>query len=156
MFAWLALLILVSAVFRAFVPLDDTAVGYLPLLLCTVITEEAFRVFFWFFHRTAGRHLKQLAEVASVQYSQLDELALAYSVGWGHGFTHMLFQFGPFLPLTWYTATWYSSKCPNLSVFLVSVLTQLGMFALLAGAPLLATPAIYLLIDHLRVRNSVD
>jgi gamma-secretase subunit APH-1 len=133
MFAWLALLIVISAVFRAFVPLDDTAVGYLPLLLSTVLAEEGARAVFWYLHKSAGTHLKQLADVASVRYSQLDELALAYSVGWGHGFTHMLFQFGPFLPLTWYSATWYNSKCPNLSIFSVSVLTQLGMFALLAG-----------------------
>lgn len=133
MFAWLAIIIFVSAIFRAFVPLDQDALGYLPLVLVTVAVEEVARIGFWFLHKSAGVKLKQLAVNASVRYSPLDELALAYAVGWGHGFTHMLFQFGPFLPLTWYTATAYSSKCPNLSIFLVSCLTQLGMFAILAG-----------------------
>lgn len=133
MFAWLAIIIFVSAIFRAFVPLDRDALSYLPLLLVTVTVEEVARIGFWFLHKSAGIKLKQLAANASVRYSPLDELALAYAIGWGHGFTHLLFQFGPFLPLTWYTATAYSSKCPNLSVFLVSCLTQLGMFAILAG-----------------------
>lgn len=134
MFAWLAIIILVSAMFRAFVPLEQDAAGYFPLLLVTVAVEEAARVGFWFLHKSAGTKLKQLAATASVRFSPLDELALAYAVGWGHGFTHLLFQFGPFLPLTWYTATAYSSNCPNMSIFLVSCLTQLGMFAILAGA----------------------
>lgn len=133
MFAWLALLILTSALFRAFVPLDDTAVGYIPLLLVPVIIEECARIGFWYMHEIAGKHLKQLADTASVRYSPLDELALSYSVGWGHAATHMLFQFGPFLPLTWNSATVYSSRCTTLSIFMVSVLTQLGMFGILAG-----------------------
>lgn len=134
MFAWLALLIFISALFRAFVPLDETAAGYLPLLLVPVIIEECTRIGFWYMHKIAGKHLKQLAETASVRYTPVDELALAYSVGWGHAATHMMFQFGPFLPLTWNTATAYSTRCTNLSLFLVSVLTQLGIFGVLAGA----------------------
>lgn len=133
MFAWLALLIFTSALFRAFVPLEDTVVGYLPLVLVPVIIEECARIGFWYMHKSAGTHLKQLADTASVRYSPLDELALSYSVGWGHAATHMLFQFGPFLPLTWNTATAYSTHCVNLSLFSVSVLTQLGIFGVLAG-----------------------
>jgi gamma-secretase subunit APH-1 len=138
MFAWLALLIFISALFRAFVPVQDTAVGYLPLILVSVIIEECVRIGFWHMHKIAGKHLKHLADTASVRYSSLDELALAYSVGWGHGATHMLFQFGPFLPLTWYTATAYSTRCTDLSLFMVSVLNQLGIFGVLAGVMILA------------------
>jgi hypothetical protein len=133
MFLWLALLIMTSAIFRAFVPLDDSPGRYAPLLVVTVAVEEVARLGFWYIHRKASVKLKSLAERASVRYSALDELALAYSVGWGHAFTHMLFEFMPFLPLTWYSATAYSSLCPNMSIFLVSVLTLLGIFALLAG-----------------------
>ena len=84
-----------------------------------------------------------------VAYTSLDDLALAYSIGWGHGFLHMMMQFLPFLFLTWNDPTVYSRECPSMSLFLVSCLSQLGMFGILAGAPLPTRPARVVLAPRL-------
>ena len=107
---------------------------YAGLLLTTVLIEEAVRVGLWFAHKHIAVKLKELAVVGRVAYTELDDLALAYSVGWGHGFLHMLMQFLPFIFITWNDPTVYSRECSSMSLFLVSCLSQLGIFALLAGA----------------------
>lgn len=134
MFLWLFVLISTSVVFRAFVPLRDDVGPYAGLLLTTVLIEEAVRVGLWFAHKHIAVKLKELAVVGRVAYTELDDLALAYSVGWGHGFLHMLMQFLPFIFITWNDPTVYSRECSSMSLFLVSCLSQLGIFALLAGA----------------------
>jgi hypothetical protein len=134
MFFWLIVMIVTSMLFRGFVPLQSDVGPYAAMLMFTVLFEELFRVGLWFMHKFSARKLKDLAATGSVRYDDLDELSLAYSIGWGHGFLHLMMQFLPMLPLTWYKPTAYSTECPQMSLFLVSCLSQLGMFSILAGA----------------------
>lgn len=142
MFAWLLVLIVTAMLFRGFVPLSDGVGPYSGLLVTSVAIEEAFRGVLWLAHKHAGVKLRELAARARVRYSELDELALAYSVGWGHGAVHTMMLFLPFLPLTWEEATLYKQECSRMSTFMVSCLSQLGIFGLLASAlsPLRSAP----------------
>jgi Aph-1 protein len=134
MFAWLLVLIVTSMLFRGFVPIRDEKGPYAGMLVATVIFEEAFRGLLWYAHKHASVKLRELANVASVGYTEIDELALAYSVGWGHGAVHLMMQFLPFLPLTWGKSTLYDEQCPSMNLFMMSCLTQLGVFGILASA----------------------
>jgi hypothetical protein len=134
MFFWLTVMIVTSMSFRGFVPLRSDVGPYAAMVVVTVLLEELFRVGLWFMHKFSTKKLKELAVTGSVRYDDLDELSLAYSIGWGHGFLHLLIQFLPVLPLTWNKPTSYSTECPQMSLFLVSCLSQLGIFVILAGA----------------------
>ena len=134
MFAWLLLLIVTSMLFRGFVPIKDEQGPYAGLLVFSVAVEEAFRIGLWWMHKQASVKLRELATTASVNYTEIDELALAYSIGWGHGAVHMMMQFLPFLPLTTEEATLYDKQCPSISLYTLACLSQLGIFGLLAGA----------------------
>lgn len=132
-FIWLFIMLVTSAIFRGFVPLDDSAGAYAGMLLAAVAIEEVGRYGAFWAQCKAASALTTIANRAGVIFNTTDDTLLALSVGWGHGFTHMLFQFLPFLPMTWSRATVYNDRCPNMSVFLVSCLTQLAMFGILTG-----------------------
>jgi hypothetical protein len=153
MFAWMFVMIVISMLFRGFVPLRDEPLPFMGLLLASVGIEETFRVGLWYAHKHASVHLRELARVASVGYTELDEMALAYSIGWGHGFLHLLMQFLPFIFLTWNHPTAYSNECPSMSLFMVSCLSQLGMFGVLSGAPPL--PLVLCITASLQMRNAI-
>lgn len=142
MFAWLLIMIVTSMLFRGFVPLRSDVGPYSAMLVVTVLLEELARVGLWFVHTFSSRKLRDLAHTGYVRYDDQDELSLAYSIGWGHGFLHLLMQFLPFLPLTWHAPTVYSPECPQMSAFLVSCLSQLGFFAILAGVVLSSGPRV--------------
>ena len=131
-FCWLSVLLLISIIFRAFVPVESVA-AYAAVLLVSVLVEELFRLAAYWVHVQARDKLKVLALRGNSTFSAFDETRLAYTVGWGHGLTHVMFQFLPFLPLTWHDATTYNDTCPEMSVFLVSCISQVGMFHLLSG-----------------------
>ena len=134
MFAWLFVMIVTSMLFRGFVPLRSDVGPYAGMLVLTVLLEELARVGLWFVHTFSSKKLRELAHTGYVRYDDQDELSLAYSIGWGHGFLHLLMQFLPFLFLTWNTPTVYTTECTQMSAFLLSCLSQLGFFAILAGA----------------------
>lgn len=137
-FYWLCTLLLISALFRAWAPLEPSPGPYVGLLLVAVLIQELARVGIWRFHKLSCRVLNRIAqEQHDAPLSVADRFGLALAYGFSHGAVHSAFFFAAWLPLALGDGTIYSAACPRLSFYTVGALSTLGMAALLTGAMVL-------------------
>ncbi|KAG2438950.1 hypothetical protein HYH02_010743 [Chlamydomonas schloesseri] len=137
-FLWLVVLLLISAIFRAFVPLSSTIGPYAGMLAASVLIEEAVRFGTWWLHRVTLNTLDGMARASGHRFGLLDKLYMAVAWGYGHGACHAVFFFLSMLPLTTGDGTLYIAECPQMSVFLVGALYALAFGMILTSLTVIA------------------
>ncbi|GIL51355.1 hypothetical protein Vafri_7357 [Volvox africanus] len=137
-FLWLVVLLITSAIFRGFVPLDPEQGPYAGMLVASVVIEEAVRYGVWRLHRKTLEPLESMARSSGHRFSVLDKLYMALAWGYGHAASHAVFFFLSFLPLTADDGTYYNSACPQMSIFLVGALYSLSFGLILTSLMVIA------------------
>lgn len=123
---WLVSLILLSAVWRAFLPVGSSWLLFLLLFTC-VSFQEVIRPVFWFSHKKLEGLLNTLAHRMSkpeLKYSEKMQIALAG--GLGHGIAHAVFFCLSLLTPSFGKATFYVDSCSQMPLFLVAALLSLS------------------------------
>ncbi|EFJ50144.1 hypothetical protein VOLCADRAFT_109690 [Volvox carteri f. nagariensis] len=137
-FLWLVVLLIISAIFRGFVPLDPEQGPYAGLLIASVAIEEAVRYGVWRLHRKTLEPLESMARSSGRRFALLDKLYMALAWGYGHSASHAVFFFLSFLPLTVSDGTYYNPACPQMSIFLVGALYSLSFGLILTSLMVIA------------------
>ncbi|KAG2500706.1 hypothetical protein HYH03_001471 [Edaphochlamys debaryana] len=137
-FLWLIVLLVTSAIFRGFVPLDPEQGPYAGMLIASVVIEELTRYGAWRMHRKTLEVFDVMARNSGHRFSLLDKLYMATAWGYGHGACHAVFFFLSFLPLTTNDGTYYLSVCPQMSIFLVGALYSLSFGMILTCLMIIA------------------
>mmetsp|Transcript_9328 Transcript_9328/g.16507 ORF Transcript_9328/g.16507 Transcript_9328/m.16507 type:complete len:287 (+) Transcript_9328:67-927(+) len=132
-FFWLLSLLLISAIFKGFLPVTVVASHYAGLVACSVAIQELARLGMWKIHSITAQVLSEHARSTGHRFAVLDRLYLALGWGYGHGVAHVVFFVLSFLPLTTGDGTWYLDTCPNMSIFLAGALYALAFGMLLPG-----------------------
>jgi hypothetical protein len=76
-------------------------------------------------------------ERGDLELSVADRFSLALTHGFSHAAVHSAFFFVAWLPLSAGGGTYYSPSCPQISFFLATALSTLGMAAVLIGGMVL-------------------
>lgn len=125
---WLISLIVLSGVWRAFLPLKTTAWWpYVILILTSVIFQEGIRILFWRAYRKLEDILDAFADRVSKPHLYLtDKMQIALAGGMGHGLAHAVFFCISLLTPAFGPATFYVEKCSQMPFFLVSAIIALA------------------------------
>lgn len=125
---WLISLIVLSGVWRAFLPLETTAWWpYGILILTSVVFQEGVRVVFWRVYKRLEDMLDAFADrVAKPRLFLTDKMQIALAGGLGHGVAHAVFFCISLLTPAFGPATYYVEKCSQIPFFLVSAIIALA------------------------------
>ncbi|XP_058181573.1 gamma-secretase subunit APH1-like isoform X2 [Rhododendron vialii] len=125
---WLVSLIVLSGVWRAFLPLETTAWWpYGILILTSVVFQEGVRVGFWRVYKRLEDMLDAFADrVAKPRLFLTDKMQIALAGGLGHGVAHAVFFCISLLTPAFGSATFYVEKCSQIPFFLVSAIIALA------------------------------
>ncbi|KAI8537581.1 hypothetical protein RHMOL_Rhmol09G0035100 [Rhododendron molle] len=125
---WLVSLIVLSGVWRAFLPLETTAWWpYGILILTSVVFQEGVRVGFWRVYKRLEDMLDAFADrVAKPRLFLTDKMQIALAGGLGHGVAHAVFFCISLLTPAFGSATFYVEKCSQIPFFLVSAIITLA------------------------------
>lgn len=125
---WLISLILLSALWRGFLPLNSTILWpYAILILTSVIFQEALRVLFWKVYRRLEEMLDAFADrVSKPRLYLTDKMQIALAGGLGHGIAHAVFFCLSLLTPSFGPATYFVDRCSQLPFFLVSAIIALA------------------------------
>ncbi|KAH7851917.1 hypothetical protein Vadar_018311 [Vaccinium darrowii] len=125
---WLISLIVLSGVWRAFLPLETTAWWpYGILILTSVVFQEGIRVVFWRVYKRLEDMLDAFADrVAKPRLFLTDKMQIALAGGLGHGLAHAVFFCISLLTPAFGPATYYVEKCSQIPFFLVSAIIALA------------------------------
>ncbi|MCL7043243.1 hypothetical protein MKW94_015028 [Papaver nudicaule] len=119
---WLVSLIIVLAMWRAFLPLKTTTwLLFAILLVMSVGFQEILRVFFWMAYKKLEDILDSFADrVSKPRLYLTDKMQIALAGGLGHGVAHAVFFCLSLLTPACGPATFYVEKCSSMPFFLVS------------------------------------
>lgn len=125
---WLISLIVLSGVWRGFLPLKSTAWWpYVILILTSVAFQEACRLAFWKLYKKMEHMLDTFADrVSKPRLYLTDKMQIALAGGLGHGVAHAVFFCLSLLTPAFGPATYYVDRCLHVSFFLVSAIISLG------------------------------
>ncbi|XP_031265658.1 gamma-secretase subunit APH1-like [Pistacia vera] len=125
---WLISLIILSAVWRAFLPLKSTTWWpYALLIITSVGFEEGLRVFFWKVYKRLEDMLDAYADrVSKPRLFLTDKMQIALAGGLGHGVAHAVFFCLSLLTPAFGPATFFVDKCSQIPFFLVSAFIALA------------------------------
>lgn len=125
---WLISLILLSGLWRAFLPFKTTAWWpYLILILTSVAFQEALRILLWRAYKRLEEMLNSFADrVSKPRLYLTDKMQIALAGGLGHGVAHAVFFCLSLLTPAFGPATYYVKKCSQMPFFLVSSITALA------------------------------
>lgn len=125
---WLVSLILLSVVWRGFLPLKSSAIWPFGVLLITSVSfQEGLRLLFWKIYKRLEDMLDAFADrVSKPRLFLTDKLQIALAGGLGHGLAHAVFFCLSLLTPSFGPATFYADKCLHLPFFLVSAIISLG------------------------------
>jgi len=125
---WLISLIVLSGVWRAFLPLETTAWWpYGILILTSVVFQEGIRVVLWRVYKRLEDVLDAFADrVAKPRLFLTDKMQIALAGGLGHGLAHAVFFCISLLTPAFGPATYYVEKCSQIPFFLVSAIIALA------------------------------
>jgi hypothetical protein len=125
---WLISLIVLSGVWRAFLPLETTAWWpYGILILTSVVFQEGIRVVLWRVYKRLEDMLDAFADrVAKPRLFLTDKMQIALAGGLGHGLAHAVFFCISLLTPAFGPATYYVEKCSQIPFFLVSAIIALA------------------------------
>ncbi|KAJ0092715.1 hypothetical protein Patl1_26313 [Pistacia atlantica] len=125
---WLISLIILSAVWRAFLPLKSTTWWpYALLIITSVGFQEGLRVFFWKVYKRLEDMLDAYADrVSKPRLFLTDKMQIALAGGLGHGVAHAVFFCLSLLTPAFGPATFFVDKCSQIPFFLVSAFIALA------------------------------
>ncbi|KAL7176865.1 hypothetical protein ACSBR2_030244 [Camellia fascicularis] len=119
---WLISLIVLSGLWRGFLPLKTTAWWpYGILILTSVAFQEGLRILFWRVYQRLEDILDAFADrVSKPRLFLTDKMEIALAGGMGHGVAHAVFFCLSLLTPAFGPATFYVDKCSQIPFFLVS------------------------------------
>ncbi|KAK4390321.1 Gamma-secretase subunit APH1-like, partial [Sesamum angolense] len=125
---WLMSLIALSAVWRGFIPFKTAAWWpYALLILTSVASQEALRLFLWRLYKRMEELLDAFADrVSKPRLVITDKMQIALAGGMGHGVAHAVFFCISLLTPAFGSATYYVEKCSRIPFFLVSAMIALA------------------------------
>lgn len=125
---WLISLIVLSGVWRAFLPLKTTAWWpYFILVLTSIAFQEGVRILFWRAYKKLEDILNAFADrVSKPRLYLTDKMQIALAGGLGHGVAHAVFFCLSLLTPAFGPATFYVEKCSQMPFFLVSAIIALA------------------------------
>ncbi|KAL5703027.1 hypothetical protein ACHQM5_028171 [Ranunculus cassubicifolius] len=125
---WLVSLIILSGLWRGFLPLKTTAWWpYAILIITSVIFQEALRILFWKVFKRMEDILDSIADrLSKPRLFLTDKMQIALAGGLGHGVAHSIFFCLSLLTPSFGRATYYVDKCSHAPFFLVSAIISLG------------------------------
>ncbi|XP_062172589.1 gamma-secretase subunit APH1-like isoform X2 [Alnus glutinosa] len=125
---WLISLILLSGVWRGFLPLKSTTWWPYGLLIFTSVAfQEGLRVLFWKVYKRLEDILDGFAERVSKPHLFLtDKMQIALAGGLGHGMAHAVFFCLSLLTPAFGPATFVVDRCSRIPFFLVSAIISLA------------------------------
>ncbi|XP_042985723.1 gamma-secretase subunit APH1-like isoform X2 [Carya illinoinensis] len=125
---WLSSLIVLSGVWRGFLPLKSTSRWPYGLLIFTSIAfQEGLRVLFWKVYKRLEDLLDDFADrVSKPRLYQTDKMEIALAGGLGHGVAHAVFFCLSLLTPAFGPATFFVDRCSQLPFFLVSAIIALA------------------------------
>ncbi|GAB4842957.1 hypothetical protein Ancab_012935 [Ancistrocladus abbreviatus] len=125
---WLVSLIVLSGLWRAFLPLKSTAWWpYGILVFTSVCFQEALRVLFWRLYKRLEDILDAFANrVSKPRLFLTDKMQIALAGGLGHGVAHAVFFCISLLTPAFGPATYFAERCSQMPFFLVSAIIALA------------------------------
>ncbi|XP_042515157.1 gamma-secretase subunit APH1-like isoform X1 [Macadamia integrifolia] len=125
---WLVSLIVLSGVWRAFLPLKSTTWWpYGILIITSVGFQEGLRILFWKVYKRLEDILDAFADrISKPRLYLMDKMQIALAGGLGHGVAHAVFFCLSLLTPAFGPATFYADRCSKIPFFLVSALISLG------------------------------
>ncbi|XVE81160.1 hypothetical protein DITRI_Ditri15bG0040200 [Diplodiscus trichospermus] len=125
---WLISLILLSGIWRAFLPLDSTKWWPFAILICTSVAfQEGLRLLFWKVYKRLEDTLDAFADrVSKPRLYLTDKMQIALAGGLGHGVAHAVFFCLSLLTPAFGPATYFVDRCSQIPFFLVSATIALA------------------------------
>jgi hypothetical protein len=125
---WLISLIVLSGIWRGFLPLNSTTWWpYGILILSSVAFQEGLRLFFWKIFKRLEDILDAFADkVAKPHLFLTDKMLIALAGGLGHGVAHAVFFCISLLTPAFGPATYFVDKCSKIPFFLLSAIIALA------------------------------
>ncbi|KAM7253038.1 hypothetical protein ACFE04_008748 [Oxalis oulophora] len=125
---WLMSLIVLSGIWRGFLPLMSTTWWpYSILILSSVAFQEALRLLFWRVYKKLEDILDSFADrIAKPRLLLSDKMEIALAGGLGHGVAHAVFFCLSLLTPAFGPATYFVDKCSQVPFFLVSAIIALA------------------------------
>uniref|UniRef100_A0A7N0TUQ6 Gamma-secretase subunit APH1-like n=1 Tax=Kalanchoe fedtschenkoi TaxID=63787 RepID=A0A7N0TUQ6_KALFE len=125
---WLISLIILSGVWRAFLPFKTSAWWPFAILIITSIAfQEVLRILFWKVYKRLEDILDSFADkVSKPRLFLTDKMLLSLAGGLGHGVAHAVFFCISLLTPAFGPATFYIESCPELPFFLISAIIALA------------------------------
>ncbi|CAN6580419.1 unnamed protein product [Malus baccata var. baccata] len=125
---WLISLIVLSGLWRAFLPLKSSAWWpYGILIFTSVVFQEGLRVLFWKVYKKLEDTLDAFADrVSKPRLYLTDKMQIALAGGLGHGVAHAVFFCLSLLTPAFGPATFFVDRCSKIPFFLLSALIALA------------------------------
>ncbi|KAG8655474.1 hypothetical protein MANES_04G042325v8 [Manihot esculenta] len=125
---WLVSLIVLSGVWRAFLPLKSTIWWpYALLVVSSVSFQEGLRILFWKVYKRLEDILDAFADrVSKPRLFLTDKMLIALAGGLGHGVAHAVFFCLSLLTPAFGPATFFVDSCSQIPFFLVSAIIALA------------------------------
>uniref|UniRef100_A0A803R8J8 Gamma-secretase subunit APH1-like n=1 Tax=Cannabis sativa TaxID=3483 RepID=A0A803R8J8_CANSA len=125
---WLISLIILSGLWRAFLPMkSDTWWLYGVLLFTAVAFQEGLRILFWKVYKRLEDILDTFADrVSKPRLFLTDKMQIALAGGMGHGLAHAVFFCLSLLTPAFGPATYFVDNCSKIPFFLVSAIIALA------------------------------
>ncbi|KAM6546049.1 hypothetical protein CsatB_026785 [Cannabis sativa] len=129
---WLISLIILSGLWRAFLPMkSDTWWLYGVLLFTAVAFQEGLRILFWKVYKRLEDILDTFADrVSKPRLFLTDKMQIALAGGMGHGLAHAVFFCLSLLTPAFGPATYFVDNCSKIPFFLVSAIIALAFVTL--------------------------
>ncbi|KAJ7947505.1 gamma-secretase subunit APH1-like [Quillaja saponaria] len=125
---WLISLIVLSGIWRGFLPLNSTAWWpYGILIVTSVAFQEGLRCLFWKVYKRLEDVLDAFADkVSKPRLFLTDKMQIALAGGLGHGLAHAVFFCLSLLTPAFGPATYFVNRCSQIPFFLVSAIIALA------------------------------
>ncbi|CAB4263689.1 unnamed protein product [Prunus armeniaca] len=125
---WLTSLIVLSGIWRAFLPLkSSTWWPYSILIFTSVAFQEGLRVLFWKVYKRLEDTLDAFADrVSKPRLYLTDKMQIALAGGLGHGVAHAVFFCISLLTPAFGPGTFFVDRCSKIPFFLLSALIALA------------------------------
>ncbi|KAL4312543.1 hypothetical protein GQ457_01G034430 [Hibiscus cannabinus] len=125
---WLISLIILSGIWRAFLPLNSTTWWPFAVLIFTSVAfQEGLRLLFWKVYKRLEDILDAFADRVSKPHLYLtDKMQIALAGGLGHGVAHAVFFCLSLLTPAFGPATYFVDRCSKIPFFLVSAIIALA------------------------------
>ncbi|KAE8702968.1 Gamma-secretase subunit APH1-like [Hibiscus syriacus] len=125
---WLISLIILSGIWRAFLPLNSTTWWPFAILIFTSVAfQEGLLLLFWKAYKRLEDILDAFADrVSKPRLYLTDKMQIALAGGLGHGVAHAVFFCLSILTPAFGPATYFVNRCSQILFFLVSAIIALA------------------------------